>query len=149
MIMELVGNCSFTLTTCNNKQSRLLHFKIGIRRGSILKLLFSIYTSGIPATVSRKYAYANNLAIMHADGDWQTVEGVLSKDVATLGEYYQTWKLRLSTTKAVSAVFHLNNKEAKCELKVNVDNETLLFCSESKYIGVMLDRMLTCCRHLE
>jgi len=36
---------------------------------------------------------------MHADGDWQAVEGAMSKDMATLGEYLQTWKLKLSTTK--------------------------------------------------
>jgi len=45
------------------------------------------------------------------------VEGVLSKDMATVGEKLQTWKLRLRTTKMVSAVFYLNNKEAKLELK--------------------------------
>ena len=32
--------------------------------------------------------------------------------------------------KTVSAAFHLNNKETKCELKVNLKNETLPFCSE-------------------
>jgi len=31
-----------------------------------------------------KYAYADGLAIMHADGDWQALEGVLSKDMATI-----------------------------------------------------------------
>jgi len=46
------------------------------------------------------------------------VEGALSKDMATLGEYLLTWKLKLSTTKTVSAIFHLNSKEAKRELKV-------------------------------
>jgi len=30
------------------------------------------------------YAYADDLAIMHADGDWQAVEEVLSEDMATL-----------------------------------------------------------------
>ena len=40
----------------------------------------------------------------------------------------------------MSAVFHLNNKEAKRDLKVNHNNETLLFCSETKYLGVTLDR---------
>jgi len=34
---------------------------------------------------------------MHADGDWLAVEGALSKDMATLGEYFQTWKLKLSS----------------------------------------------------
>jgi len=45
-----------------------------------------IYISDLQITISRKYAYADDLAIMHADGDWQGVEGVLSKDMATLGE---------------------------------------------------------------
>ena len=74
---------------------------------------------------------------MHADGDWQTVERVLSRDMATVGEYLQTWKLKLSATKAVLAVFHLNNKDAKRELKVNHNNETLLFWSEPTYLGAL------------
>jgi len=53
---------------------------------------------------------------MHADGDWQAVEGVLSKDMSTTGEYLQIWKLKLNTKKTVSTVFHLNNKEAQHEL---------------------------------
>ena len=57
----------------------------------------------------------------------------MSKDMAIIGKYFQTWKLKLSTTKTVSAVFHLNNKEAKRELKVNFNNETLPFYSEPKY----------------
>ena len=61
---------------------------------------------------------------MHADGDWQEVEGVLSKDMATVGEHLQTWKLKLNTTQTLSAVLHLN-KEATSELKVNFNNETL------------------------
>jgi len=45
---------------------------------------------------------------MHADGDWQAEEGVLSKDMATVDdEYFQTWKLSLKTSKTVSTVFHL------------------------------------------
>jgi len=108
-----------------------------------------MYTPDLPATISRKYAYADELAIMHANGDWLAVEGGLCKDMATLGEYLQTWKLKLCTTKKVSAVFHLNSKETKRELKVNFNNETLPFCSESKYLGVTLDRSLTYRRHLE
>jgi len=53
---------------------------------------------------------------MHADGDWYVVEGVLTKDMATVGECLQTWKLKFSTTKTVSPGFHLKNKEAKREL---------------------------------
>jgi len=49
----------------------------------------------------------------------------------------------------VSAVFHLKNKEAKCELKVNFNNENLPFFSEPEYLGVTLDRSLTYRRQLE
>jgi len=37
------------------------------------------YISDLPSTIHSKYAYADDLAIMHADGDWRAVEGVLSK----------------------------------------------------------------------
>ena len=104
-------NRSFTLTIGNNKRSRLRRLKKGVPQGSVLEpILFKIYTSDLPTTISRKYAYADNLAIMHADEDWQAVEGMLSKDMATIGAYFQTWKLKLSTAKTVSAAFHLNNK---------------------------------------
>jgi len=67
---------------------------------------------------------------MHADRDWKVVERVLGKDMSTVDEYLWTWTPKFSTTKTVSAVFHLNNK-------------TLPFCSEPKYLGVTLDRSLT------
>jgi len=69
--------------------------------------------------------------------------------MATVDEYLQTWNLKLSTTKSVSATYHLNNKDAKRELEVKYNNETLPFCSEPKYLGVTLDRSLTYPRHLE
>jgi len=86
---------------------------------------------------------------MHADGEWQAVEDVLSKNMATVSEYLQTQKLKLSATKTVSAAFHLNNKEAKRELKVNYNNEILPFCSEPRYLGVTLDRSFTYRRQLQ
>jgi len=86
MIMEMVGNRSFTLTTGNGKRSRLQRLKNGVPQESLLApLLFNIYISDLPTTISKKYAYADDLAIMHADGDWQAVEGVLTKDMATVG----------------------------------------------------------------
>jgi len=150
MTMEMVGNRSFTLTTGNGQRSSLRRLKNDVPQEFVLApLLFNTYISDLPATVSRKNAYADDPAIMHADGDWQAVVGMLTKDMATVGEYLQTWKLKLCPTKTVSAVFHLNNKEAKRELKVKYNNETLPFCSEPKYLGVTFDRSLAYRQHLE
>jgi len=46
--------------------------------------------------------------------------------MATLGEFLQTWKLKLSTTKRLLAAFHLSNKEAKLS-QIQQRNPALLF----------------------
>jgi len=71
--------------------------------------------------------------------------------MATVDEYLQTGKLKHSSLlkKAVLAVFHLNNKEVKRELKVNHNNKTLLFWSEPTYLGVTFDRILMYRPHFE
>jgi len=42
--------------------------------------------SDLPTTISRKYAYSGNLAIMHADVNLQAEAGVLNKDTSTTGK---------------------------------------------------------------
>ena len=56
--------------------------------------------------------------------------------------------MKLSHTKTVTAVFHLNNQEAKRELKVYNNGRLLLFCPTPIYLGVKLDGSLTFCHHL-
>ena len=65
-IMEMVGNRSFTFTNGKSKRSRSRRLKNGVPQRSVLApLLFNIYISEMPTTVTRKYAYADDLAIMH------------------------------------------------------------------------------------
>ena len=110
MIMELVRNRSFTLTTGDSKQSRLRHLKNGVPQGSVLApLLFNIYTYDLPSMISRKFAYADDLALLHSSGNWKDLKGILSQDMSTLSAYLQTWRLKLSHTKTVTTAFHLNN----------------------------------------
>ena len=57
MIMELVRNRSFTLTTGDSKQSRLRRLKNGVPQGSVMApFLFNIYTYDLPSMISRKFA---------------------------------------------------------------------------------------------
>ena len=68
--------------------------------------------------------------------------------MSTLSAYLQTWRLKLSHTKTVTASFHLNNREAKRELKVYNNGRLLPFCPTPTYFGVKLDRSLTFRHHL-
>ena len=147
MIMELVRNRSFTLTTCDSKQSRLCRLENGVPQGSVLApLLFNIYTYDLPSMISRKFTYADDLALLHSSGNWKDLEGTLS--MSTLSAYLQTWRLKLSHTKTLMAAFHLNNQEAKRKLKVYNNGRLLPFCPTPTYLGVKLDRSLTFHHHL-
>ena len=85
MIMELVQNRSFTLTTGDSKQSRLRRLKHGVPQGSVLASLhFNIYTYDLPSMISRKLAYADDLALLHSSGNWKDLEETISQDMFTL-----------------------------------------------------------------
>ena len=115
---------------------------------SLAPLLFNIYTNDLPSMISRKFVYADDLALLHSSGNWKYLEGTLSQDMSTLSLYLQTWRLKLSHTKTVTAAFHLNNQEAKRELKVYNNSRLLLFCPTPTYLGVKLDRSLMFRHHL-
>ena len=98
---------------------------------------------------SQKYAYADDLALLCASRDWKAVKDTLSQDMTTLSAYLQTWRLKLSNRKTMTAVFHLNNREAKRELNVYNNGNLLPPCPVPTYLGVELDRSLTLRHHLE
>ena len=97
--------------------------------------------------ISRKFA-EKDLALLHSSKKLEKLGGTLSQDMSTLSSYLQTWRLKLSHTKTMTAVFHLNNREAKRELKVYNNGRLLLFCPTLTYLGVKLDRSLTFRHHL-
>ena len=55
----------------------------------------------------------------------------------------------LSHTKTVTTAFHLNNREAKRELKIFNNGKLLPYCPTPTYLGVKLDRSLTLRHHIE
>ena len=149
MIMELVQNRRFTLTTGDSKQSRLRRLKNGVPQGSVLApLLFNINTYDLPSMISRKFAYADDLALLHSSGNWKDLEETLSQDMSTVSVYLQTWRSKLSHTKTVTAAFHSNNRETERELKVYNNDRLLPFCPTPTHLGVKLDRSLTFRHHL-
>ena len=139
MIMELVPNRSFTMTTGDSKPSRLRPLKNGRPQGSVLApLLFNIYN--LPFITSKKYVYADDLAILHLSEEWKVLERTLSEDMSKLCAYLQTWRLKLSHTKAMTAAFHLHNRESKRELKVKNNCKILPFFPVPTYLRVKLEK---------
>ena len=102
--------------------------------GYLSPMLFNIYISDLPETTSRKYGYADDLAILLRRPSWKEMEEGLNKDMTILVDYLRKWRLQLSVGKTVSAAYHLNNREAKRELDVFVDNKRLHGVSASSKV---------------
>ena len=150
IIMKLVRNRGFTMTMGDSKPSSFRPLKNSVPQGSVLATLFlNIYTYDLPCITSKKYAYADDLAILYSSGDWKILERTLSEDMTTLFGYLQTRRLKLSHAKTVTVAFHLHNQDAKNELKVENNGKILPFCPVPTYLIVKLDRAHTYRHHLE
>lgn len=125
---------------------------MAFHRGSVLApMLFNIYIHDPPETTSRKYGYADDLAIMMRRPTWQEgMEDGLNQDMGILVAYLHKWRLQLSIGKTVSAAYTTSTTgKQKRELDVFVDNKRLEFQQAPRYLGVRLDRTLSFKQHLE
>ena len=147
-IMELLSNRSFRLHTSNGQSSRVRRLRNGVPQGSVLApMLFNIYIYDLPLTTSRKYGYADDLAILLSRASWEAVEEGLTEDMNILSSYLKDWRLKLSVDKTVATMFHLYNREATREPNIMVDNARLQSQSSPTYLGVKLDRTLSFKQH--
>lgn len=101
-------------------------------------MLFNIYIYDLPATQSKKCGYADNLAILFSNPSWEAVERGLTEDIKNFSLYLNNWRLKLSTAKTVTTMFHLCNKEAACESKILVNNSQLQYQPSPTYLGITL-----------
>ena len=75
MVIKLVWNRSFTLTTGDSKQSRLKRLRNGLPQGlGLAPLLFNMNTYDLPSMTFQKHAYADDLALLYASRDRKAVE---------------------------------------------------------------------------
>ncbi|VVC25095.1 Reverse transcriptase domain [Cinara cedri] len=96
----------------------------GLPQGSVLSpTLFNAYMADITDTVSRKFIYADDVALV--------------------------WKLTLNPSKSVTRAYHLNNREANRELHIEIDRQNIASEECPKYLRVKFDRTLTYNQHLE
>ncbi|KAI5732205.1 hypothetical protein M8J77_023312 [Diaphorina citri] len=122
----------------------------GLPQGSVMApLLFNLYISDIPETLSRKFGYADDWAIAVRSNNVEHAENTLSKDLTTLGNYFRQWRLKPNASKTEVSCFHLNNHQANMRLKVTFEGQLLNHNHTPKYLGVTLDRTLSFKTHLE
>ena len=110
--------------------------------------MFNLYTFDLPATQSKKYVYADDIALLHSNSDFQEIKNTLSNDLDGLRKYFHNWRIKLNTMKTVCNVFHLANHFANYMLQIKTGGQTIQHDPTPKYLGVNLNQMLSFTQNL-
>ncbi|XP_047992992.1 uncharacterized protein LOC125231576 [Leguminivora glycinivorella] len=152
-ILRLLGNMMGPrkiTVLLGDKASKYKLLKNGLPQGSVLApLLFNVYTSDMPPTQSRKFLYADDIALTTQTKSFEAGEAVLTQDLNTLQQYYSKWRLYPNPSKSEVAAFHLTNCLADRQVDVTFCGQKIRHNSNPKYLGVTLDRSLTYRAHME
>lgn len=149
LIKNMLTNRSIKVTV-GLETSKSYKIKNGLPQGSVLApLLFNLYTSDMPDTTSKKFGYADDLAIAVQSKSFEEGATVLTQDLEILSAYYRKWRLCPNPSKTEVCAFHLNNNLARQQLNVTFCQNRVRHNFNPKYLGVTLDRSLTYRKHLE
>jgi hypothetical protein len=118
----------------------------GLPQGSgLAPLLFSLYLSDIPSTLSNQLQYSDYIALKYQHEPFSDCEANLEVDRESLIQYFHRWRLQSNQSKTESCVFHLSTHYANRTLGIQFDATQIQHIEHPKYLGVTLDRSLIVC----
>lgn len=95
------------------------------------------------------FQYTDDIALITQKPKIVECKSMLNEALDNFRFYFSKYRLKLNSSKTVSSLFHLNNKEANIEMEIKSENQIVKHESTPKYLGVILDRTLTYRKHLE
>lgn len=142
MLQVVIGGQKSSIRRMNN----------GLPQGAVLSSLeFILYTADMPATISRKFLLADDLALttqyMYNELSESFTVAILNRDLLKLEEYYASERLLPNPEKTEVSTFHLSTVTARRTIEVQFCGETVKYNPTPKYLGIPIDRSLTYNEH--
>lgn len=126
----------------------MIHIQAGVPQGRDLSPdLFNIFTSDIPQTENTILdTYADDTAILSSNSDPVEASLALQLHLNLIDNWSQKWNIKIKAEKSINVPFTLNNKALPALILQRVP---IPLQSYVKYLGVILDKVLTWGRHLK
>ena len=139
-------------TVVNGSISNLLTVNCGVPQGSILgPLLFLIYINDLSHMVTNTsmYLYADDTVLLSADNCINNCTNNMQRDLNIITLWCRKNKLSLNIKKTKCMLFgsRVRLKRTK-RLNLYINNTSIDFVHQYKYLGVILDSHLTFNKHL-
>ena len=107
-----------------------------------------MYTNDQPLPVATySLIYDDDLCLTTQQKTFEQVENTLASGLNKLGAYYKENHLRPNLAKTQLTAFHLKNREGDRKLNVTWNGTKLDHTHSPVYLGITLDRSLTCRNH--
>lgn len=131
----------------NSTFSITLNILSGILQGSCLgPVLFNIFFSDIPRSpYSNIASYADDTAFYAAALHIYTLFRYLQEHLNLFTHWCTLWRVKINENKTVAIYFSRNFKNPQ---RLIINNTTIEWSNEAKYLGVTLDRRLTWRKHI-
>ena len=102
--MRAFDKCDYVNMRDTRSRPKLLNN--GLLQGSVLApLLFNLYVVDLSQTPSRKFMYADDLALAIQHSNMGNIEASLSADLDILSDYFRKWRIHPALRKPRPVVY--------------------------------------------
>lgn len=132
--------------------SQSFQIPAGVPQGSVLSpTLYNIFTSDIINLPECNIAmFADDTAIFTSSTDPEIIQDNLNSSLDLILQYYKKWKIKINVSKT-QAIYFTKRRARRFlpNMDLIVDNNSIPWSNEVKYLGIVLDKKLTFKNHID